>query len=153
MFQKNPAAKGESLVRYATFYVADLFFGIDVLQVQEVLRGQAMTRVPLAPDVVKGLINLRGQIVTAIDIRQRMNVKPREDGQEPMNIVVCAEEGVVSLLVDEISDVVEVKKDAYEPPPQSLPVEQRELIEGLYKLEGRLLLVLNTERVLQSNSV
>ena len=126
MFQKIPAATGESLVRYATFYVADLFFGIDVLQVQEVLRGQAMTRVPLAPDVVKGLINLRGQIVTAIDIRQRMNVKPREEGQEPMNIVVCAEEGVV---------------------------EQRELIEGLYKLEGRLLLVLNTERVLQSNSV
>ena len=129
--------------------MADLFFGIDVLNVQEVLRYQEMTRVPLAPDVIEGLINLRGQIVTAVDLRRRLNVKPRENGSTPMNIVVRSEEGAVSLLVDEISDVLEVNPASYEPPPQNLPPEQRELIEGLYKLDGRLLLILNTERVLQ----
>lgn len=135
--------------QYSTFFVADLFFGIDVLNVQEVLRYQEMTRVPLAPDVIEGLINLRGQIVTAVDLRRRLNVKPRDDAKTPMNIVVRSEEGAVSLLVDEISDVLEVDPASYEPPPQNLPPEQRELIEGLYKLEGRLLLILNTERVLQ----
>jgi purine-binding chemotaxis protein CheW len=126
-----------------------LFFGIDVLNVQEVLRYQQMTRVPLAPDVIEGLINLRGQIVTAVDLRKRLNVRPRDGGSAPMNIVVRSEEGAVSLLVDEISDVLEVNPASYEPPPQNLPEEQRELIEGLYKLDGRLLLILNTERVLQ----
>jgi purine-binding chemotaxis protein CheW len=135
--------------QYSTFYVADLFFGIDVLNVQEVLRYQEMTRVPLAPDVIEGLINLRGQIVTAVDLRRRLKVKPRDTGHTPMNIVVRSEEGAVSLLVDEISDVLEVNPASYEPPPQNLPPEQRELIEGLYKLDGRLLLILNTERVLQ----
>ena len=104
---------------------------------------------PLAPDVIEGLINLRGQIVTAVDLRRRLKVTPRDTGHTPMNIVVRSEEGAVSLLVDEISDVLEVNPASYEPPPQNLPPEQRELIEGLYKLDGRLLLILNTERVLQ----
>jgi len=147
--QQNSPKGAEHSRQYSTFYVADLFFGIDVLNVQEVLRYQEMTRVPLAPDVIEGLINLRGQIVTAVDLRRRLNVKPRENGSTPMNIVVRSEEGAVSLLVDEISDVLEVNPASYEPPPQNLPPEQRELIEGLYKLDGRLLLILNTERVLQ----
>jgi purine-binding chemotaxis protein CheW len=139
----------ERVKQYSTFYVSDLYFGIDVLNVQEVLRYQQMTRVPLAPDVIEGLINLRGQIVTAVDLRKRLNVRPRDNGSAPMNIVVRSEEGAVSLLVDEISDVLQVDPASYEPPPQNLPEEQRELIEGLYKLDGRLLLILNTERVLQ----
>ncbi len=139
----------ERVKQYSTFYVSDLYFGIDVLNVQEVLRYQQMTRVPLAPDVIEGLINLRGQIVTAVDLRKRLNVRPRDNGSAPMNIVVRSEEGAVSLLVDEISDVLQVDPASYEPPPQNLPAEQRELIEGLYKLDGRLLLILNTERVLQ----
>jgi purine-binding chemotaxis protein CheW len=142
---KNP----ERAKQYSTFFVSDLYFGIDVLNVQEVLRYQQMTRVPLAPDVIEGLINLRGQIVTAVDLRKRLNVRPRDNGSAPMNIVVRSEEGAVSLLVDEISDVLQVDPASYEPPPQNLPEEQRELIEGLYKLDGRLLLILNTERVLQ----
>ena len=147
--QQNASKSAEQSKQYSTFYVADLYFGIDVLKVQEVLRAQEMTRVPLAPDVIEGLINLRGQIVTAVDLRKRLNVKPRDSGKPPMNIVVQSEEGAVSLLVDEISDVLQVNPASYEPPPQNLPQEQRELIEGLYKLDGRLLLILNTQRVLQ----
>jgi purine-binding chemotaxis protein CheW len=147
--QQTSSKNTEQARQYSTFYVSDLFFGIDVLNVQEVLRYQEMTRVPLAPDGIEGLINLRGQIVTAVDLRKCLNVKPRDGSKTPMNIVVRSEEGAVSLLVDEISDVLEVNAASYEPPPQNLPAEQRELIEGLYKLDGRLLLILNTERVLQ----
>jgi purine-binding chemotaxis protein CheW len=135
--------------QYATFCLAGLYFGIEVVKVQEVLRYLEMTAVPLAPDVIEGLINLRGQIVTAVDMRQRLDLPKRENHEKPMNMVVRAEEGAVSLLVDEIGDVVEVRQGAYESAPETLPKTQRELIEGVYKLDGRLLLVLDAERVLQ----
>src|SRR5712691_1623782 len=91
-----------------TFMVGDLFFGVEVQQVQEVIRYLPMTRVPLAPRVVEGLINLRGQIVTAIDLRRRLELPERAEGQRPMNIVVRTAGGAVSLLVDDIGEVVEV---------------------------------------------
>ena len=136
--------------QYSTFMAGGLFLGIEVLQVQEVLRYLEMTRIPRAPDVIQGLINLRGQIVTAVDMRARLGLPKRPEGESPMNMVVRSDDGAVSLLVDEIGDVVEVTADSYEPTPDNLPREQRELIEGVYKLEGRLLLVLDTERVLHT---
>ena len=136
--------------QYSTFYVDNLYFGIEVLKVQEVLRYLEMTSVPLAPDVIQGLINLRGQIVTAIDMRRRLGLAKRSEEQAPMNMVVRSDDGAVSLLVDEIGDVLEVRADSYETAPENMPPEQREMIEGVYKLEGKLLLVLNTERVLQT---
>ena len=132
--------------QYSTFFVGDLFFGIDVLSVQEVLRFQEMTCVPLAPEVIEGLINLRGQIVTAIDMRRRLGLPPRSTDVHPMTMVVRTEESAVSLLVDEIGDVLEVEGSAFEAPPDNLAPEARELIRGVYKLKDRLLLVLNTER-------
>src|SRR5215471_16664583 len=107
--------------QFATFFVADLFFGIDVLCVQEVLRYQQMTRVPQAPEVIEGLINLRGQIVTAVDMRRRLGLPPRVGGQTPTNLVVRNEDGAVSLLVDEIGDVLNVTMDTFEPPPTTMP--------------------------------
>src|SRR5215470_7416404 len=112
----------------STFFVADMFFGVDVLCVQEVLRFQQMTRVPQAPEVIEGLINLRGQIVTAIDMRRRLRLPPRAGNQTPMNMVVRTEEGAVSLLVDEIGDVLDVDASAYERPPENLDTAARELI-------------------------
>ncbi len=138
--------------QYSTFLVADLFFGVDVLRVQEVLRYQAMTPVPQAPDVVQGLINLRGQIVTAIDMRRRLRLPRRGGGQTPMNMVVRTDEGAVSLLVDEIGDVLDVDPVTYERTPQNLDPEARELIRGVYKLKDRLLLVLDVERTVELGS-
>src|SRR6202035_5067977 len=83
--------------QFSTFYVADLFFGIDVLRVQEVLRFQPMTRVPKSPDVIEGLMNLRGQIVTAIDMRRLLHLPERKDGAQPMNVVIRTDDGAVSL--------------------------------------------------------
>jgi purine-binding chemotaxis protein CheW len=137
--------------QYATFFVANLFFGVDVMRVQEVLRFQPMTRVPKAPAVIGGLINLRGQIVMAIDMRRRLGLPPRSGGQDPMNIVVRAGDGAVSLLVDEIGDVLDVDATTWERPPENLDRVTREIIGGVYKRKGRLLLALDAERTADLN--
>lgn len=134
-----------------TFYLDGLFFGIDVQMVQEVIRRQEATRVPLAPRSVTGLINLRGQIVTAIDLRRRLGMADRPADQPPMNVVVRGHEGAVSLLVDEIGDVQEVDPEAFEEPPETLRGAVRSMMRGVYKLPDRLLLVLDTERAVSLN--
>jgi purine-binding chemotaxis protein CheW len=132
--------------QFCTFFLDGLFFGVEVLKVQEVIRYQQMTRVPLAPATLKGLINLRGQIVTAVDLRHRLGFPERNTDSLPMNVVVRCDDGAVSLLVDEIGDVVEIDDDVYERPPETLQGLARELILGVYKLKDRLLLILDTER-------
>ena len=131
-----------------TFRLARLFFGLEVHHVQEVLKYRELTQVPLAPPEVRGLINLRGQIVTAIDLRRRLGLPERGEGVKPMNIVVRSHEGIVSLLVDEIQDVLSVSDDLFEPPPETLDDNTRQLLSGVYKLENNLLLRLDLDRVL-----
>ncbi|MCU0878389.1 MAG: chemotaxis protein CheW [Pirellulaceae bacterium] len=135
--------------QFCTFYLDGLTFGVEVQRVQEVIRYQEMTRIPLASGVVSGLINLRGQIVTAIDLRRRLDLPDRPPEEKPMNVVVRTDDGVVSLLVDEIGDVVEVAADRFESPPETLQGTARNLVQGAYKLDNRLLLVLNTEAGVQ----
>jgi|SRR5438270_6270250 len=133
--------------QFCTFFLDGQMFGTPVPKVQEVIQYQEMTRVPLAPEVVSGLINLRGQIVSAIDLRCRLGLSQRKAGQLPMNVVVRTSEGAVSLLVDEIGDVIEVDEDTLESPPQTLQGFAREVVSGVYKLTGRLLLKLDIDRV------
>ncbi len=135
--------------QFCTFYLDSLLFGIELRRVQEVLRYIGMTPVPLAPDVVSGLINLRGQIVTAVDLRRRLDLDPRPASIPPMNVVVRSEDGSVSLLVDEIGDVVEVDEDTFEPPPETLHGTVRNVILGVQKLKDRLMHVLDTEKACQ----
>jgi purine-binding chemotaxis protein CheW len=132
--------------QFATFYLDRLLFGVEVSKVQEVIRYQEMTRVPLAPSIVTGLINLRGQIVTALDLRRRLELAERPSDRLPMNVVVRAADEAVSLLVDEIGDVLEVEDGSFESPPETLKGVARELIRGAYKLKDQLLLVLDTEK-------
>jgi purine-binding chemotaxis protein CheW len=130
--------------QYCTFFAGGMYFGIDVRLVQEVIRYQEMTTVPLARPDVGGLINLRGQIVTAIDLRRRLGMNDRPADRLPMNVVIRTDDAAVSLLVDEIGDVVAAEPDQYEPPPQTLSGIGRDVISGVYKLKDRLLLVLDT---------
>jgi purine-binding chemotaxis protein CheW len=134
--------------QFATFNLAGQLFGIDVTSVQEVIRHQPLTSVPLAPAEVRGLINLRGQIVVALDLRRRLGLSPREDDRLAMNVVVRTPEGPISLLVDEIGDVIEVGDEVFERPPETVTGVARALIKGAYKLDGRLLLVLDTAKTL-----
>ncbi len=133
--------------RFCTFFLDGLWFGVEVESVHEVLREQAMTRVPLAPEAIVGLINLRGQIVIAIDLRRRLGLPPRPAGQPAMNIVVGSDDGGVSLLVDEAGEVVQAGQGGYEAAPESLLAEARQLVPGVYKLPAGLLHVLALEAV------
>jgi len=136
--------------QFCTFFLKDQFFGVPVQQVQEVIRYQEMTRVPLVPQVIRGLINLRGQIVMALDLRRRFGMEDRPESQLPMNVVVRTDDGAVSFLVDEIGDVMEVDDETFERPPETLQGQARELVEGVYKLNDRLMLVLDTEQAVKS---
>jgi len=134
--------------QFCTFVLREQLFGVPVEQVQEVIRYQEMTRVPLVSDFVRGLINLRGQIVTALDLRRRFAMPDRAPGELPMNVVVRTDDGPVSLLVDEIGDVVAVEPDAFEKPPETLHGPARTMVCGVYKLAGQLLLELDIGRAL-----
>ncbi|HRE84142.1 MAG TPA: chemotaxis protein CheW [Opitutaceae bacterium] len=126
-----------------TFSIGETLFGIDVQKIQEVIFYQEMTPVPTAPPAVRGLINLRGQIVTAIDLRMRLGLPSRTSDLLPTNVIVRTSDGAVSLLVDEIGDVVEVEPLLFERAPETLTGVAHELVTGIYKLEGRLLLLLD----------
>ena len=136
-----------STQQFCTFLVDGHVFGTPVPKAQEVIQHQEMTQVPLAPDVVRGLINLRGQIVSAIDLRRRLGLEDRAAGQLPMNVVVRTNDGAVSLLVDEIGDVIEVEEETLESPPETLQGFAREAVSGVYKLSGRLLLALDIDKI------
>jgi purine-binding chemotaxis protein CheW len=135
--------------QFCTFFIDGEMFGAPVARVQEVIRHPAMTQVPLAPEFVAGMVNLRGQIVCAIDLRRRLQLRNRSADQAPMSVVVRTNQGTISLLVDEIGDIIEVTADVLESPPETLQGVARELIEGVYKLADRLLLALDVNRVVE----
>lgn len=135
--------------QFCTFYLDRLMFGVALQGVQEVIRDLQMTPVPLAPPEVSGLMNLRGQLVTAVDLRKRLEMGPGDPGVKPMNVVVRSQDGAVSLLVDEIGDVVEVQETTFERPPETLQGKVRSIILGIHKLDGRLLHVLDIEKACQ----
>ena len=135
--------------QFCTFFLDGHLFGVPVPQVQEVIRVQPMTAVPLAPPAVEGLINLRGQIVLAIDLRRRLGLPNRTDGALPVNVVIRTADGAVSLLVDEIGEVIEVSDSTFEAPPETLRGTIRSIILGVHKLEGNLLHTLDTGNACQ----
>lgn len=143
---KGKDMNSEATRQLCTFVLGDFLFGVDVTNVQEVIRYQEMTGVPLAPSIIRGLINLRGQIVTAIEMRARLGL-PEREGARPMNVVVRTGDGVVSLLVDEIGDVLEVEERVFERPPETMAGTFRDVVFGVYKLERQLLLLLDVEKI------
>ncbi len=129
--------------QYCSFRLGDLLMGIEVERVQEVLRFHGATPVPMAPPAISGLINLRGQIITAVDLRSRAALPPRIDDNEAMNIVLSEGSGNLSFVVDMVGDVIEVDESAFEEPPQTLKGNARRLIRGAYKLDDELLLIID----------
>lgn len=137
-------------LQYCTFWVDGLFFGVEVSGVQEVLRYQPLTVVPSAPEAIQGLINLRGQIVTALDLRCRLGLPPRPDDALPMNVIVRSRGEVVSLLVDDIGDVITVDTSPggleLEPTPANVPSTVQDVVSGVLALPDSILLVLDADR-------
>ena len=126
-----------------TFHLGPYLFGVDVAMVQEVLVQQVVTRVPLAPGAVDGVMNLRGQIVTSVDLRRRLDLEPRPESERPVSIVVRTETDLVAFQVDRAGDVLSVDTDQFERPPDTLHGAAAELITGAFKQPDHLLLVLD----------
>ena len=140
---------GTLAIQYCTFEVDDRLFGLDVDCVQEVLRAQDITRVPLAPPSVAGLMNLRGQIVLVLDLRTQLGLTPRDHEADCANVVLRTDEGPVSLLVDRIEGVVRPDPDCFEPTPEITDPTIRSFLVGIGKLDGRLLHVLDPKQAIE----
>ena len=151
-----PAAKGGSVKAagsavandFVTMMVAEQLFGIPVLTVQDVLGPQRITRVPLAPPEVAGALNLRGRIVTAIDVRCRLGLPKRDADKPGMNVVVDHKGELYALMVDNVGEVLSLSADSYERNPNTLDPRWREVSGGIYRLKGKLLVVLEVDRLL-----
>jgi purine-binding chemotaxis protein CheW len=133
---------------YSTFSVDDRYVGIPVDRVQEVLLAQPLTPVPLAHDHISGVLNLRGQIVTAIDLRARLGLPPREADAPSAHVVIVTDGGPLSLVVDRLGDVVPVDDASFEPPPDTLDAGSARSIKGAFKLDDALLLDLDLDEAL-----
>jgi purine-binding chemotaxis protein CheW len=141
----NQSLKSGSL-QFSTFYVANRLYGIDVTRVQEVVRPLPITPIPLAPQYCGGLINLRGQVATAIGLREFFGLKSTPSDQF-MNVVCSIDGSLISLQVDDIGDVIEVLAKDFESTPQTIPNEVRRFIHGIYKVGDSLLSILDTDRI------
>ncbi|MEW5702978.1 MAG: chemotaxis protein CheW [Pseudomonadota bacterium] len=133
---------------FVTMLVDDQMFGIPVLDVQDVLGPQKLTWVPLASKEVAGVLNLRGRIVTAIDVRKRLGLPASKEKQSGMSIVVARGEELYSLVVDSVGEVLNLPPDAHERPPATLDPLWSEISSGVYRLDKTLLIVLDVSRLL-----
>jgi purine-binding chemotaxis protein CheW len=129
-------------------FVAGQLFGIPVLQVQDVLGEQKITRVPLAPKEVAGSLNLRGRIVTAFDVRTRLNLPPRKEKEGNMSVVVDHSGEFYSLIIDQVGEVMSLPAADFENNPPTLDARWREVSAGIYRLKESLLIVLDIKKLL-----
>jgi len=135
--------------QYATFWLGHDFFGVEVLKVQEILKSQEMTPLPLAPHYVSGLINLRGQIITAIDLGARIANRKRVAPDKSMNVVINSGGSAISLLVDKIGDVITVELSRMVEPPPTLKSIKTDFLKTVGRLDSGLLMILNVDHILQ----
>jgi len=134
-------------VQLCGFKIGNGHYAVPVLDVQEVIRPQKLTPIPLAPDYIDGLINLRGQIVTAINMRKLFKLEDTHN-ETYMNIIVRSDDNLYSLVVDEILDVMEVPTKSFENTPDTLDLHIRGFISGVFKLKKQLLVLLNLEKII-----
>lgn len=146
---KDTAGHHDTVRDYLTIMIGDQMFGIPILQVQDVLGEQKITKVPLAPKAVAGSLNLRGRIVTAVDVRTCLDMPPRErDGSLEMSVVVEDQGELYSLMIDKVGDVLSLPEKDYEKNPATLDPQWRNICQGIYRLKGKLLVVLDVPRLL-----
>lgn len=148
------AVKSETINRtsdFLTITIADQIFGIPILQVQDVLGAQHVTKVPLAPPAVAGSLNLRGRIVTAIDVRACLGLPPKvKDNSQEMSVVVENQNELYSLMIDKVGDVMSLDQQDYEKSPSTLDPQWRDVSQGIYRLKDKLLVVLDVPRLLEA---
>ena len=147
--QLSPESGTQTTTQYSTFLIAGRLYGIDVMSVQEVTMPLPLTNVPLSPPFVKGLINLRGQISTAMDLRELLGL-PSDNPNGKMAVVCRHEDCMVSLLIDQIGDVVEVGPSTFERTPETIDSESRRYFKGVHKLPDSMLTVIDVNSIFSS---
>jgi purine-binding chemotaxis protein CheW len=148
-----PANDVAECCAYVTLMLGDQLCGVPVLAVRDVLAGQSIARIPLAPPEVAGNLNLRGRIVTAIDLRQRLHLSPRPANAKPMSVVTELGSELYALLVDQVSEVVSLRAADMERNPPTLPPIWAEHSVGIYRVSDRLMVVLDVEKLLKLETV
>lgn len=138
---------GTQITQLCGFKIGSGHYSVPVLDVQEVIKPQTVTPVPLSPNYVRGLINLRGQIVTSISLRTLFGL-PESNSEDYMNIIVRSGDSLYALIVDEILDVIDVDTRTFEKTPETLDDKIRKYIGGVYKQEKRLLILLDLNKIL-----
>jgi purine-binding chemotaxis protein CheW len=148
VLERPKAAGSDEQQVLVTLMVANQLCGVPVPAIRDVLGEQTITRIPLAPPEIAGSLNLRGRIVTAIDLRQRLCLPPVEPGQTRMSVV--AEQGgeLYALLVDQVSEVMSLNASAFERNPPTLERNWADYSSGIFRLDGRLLVVLDVSKLL-----
>jgi purine-binding chemotaxis protein CheW len=145
---ENGTENETGMVELATFYVGEALCGMDILKVQEINKLMEMTSVPQAPDYVMGILNLRGQIVTIIDLGKKLGLDTTELTESSRNIIVNSKGEYVGLLVSRISDVVDADWDKVEAPPANIGGVQGTFFKGVFKTKDRLIGILDVHKVL-----
>lgn len=145
------AQSTETIYQLVSFVVEREEFGVDILKVQEIIRTVEITRVPKLPEFVEGVINLRGKIVPVIDLRKRFAIPEKKHDNETRIIVVELPDKVVGFLVDKVKEVIRVEKSIIEPPPELTTNINANYITGVAKLQDRLLILLDLDKVLSSD--
>ncbi len=133
--------------QFSTFYIGGRLYGLDVMAVQEVTKALPTTKVPLAPKFVRGLINLRGQVATAVALKNLFDLPEEEKSEENMNVVCRGEDMLLSFVVDEIGDVIEVDEGLFEPTPDTVSESVKRFMSGVYKTPGDLLSILEIKKI------
>lgn len=141
--------EGPQTTEFLTVVIGNQLFGIPVLQVQDVLRQQIVTHVPLAPPEVAGALNLRGRIVTAINVRRRLGLDDLPQGTKTMAVVVEHDHELYSLIIDRVGDVLSLQTQGFEPVPPTMQGTWRDIATGIFRLENQLMVVVDVSRLLQ----
>jgi purine-binding chemotaxis protein CheW len=151
LFQRRQAAVDHVVREFAVFSAGDSFFGIDIMSVREIIKPGPVTCAPLAPSYVLGVFNLRGQIITVIDLAAKLSLKASDDQKRSRYIVVEFEGEKIGLLIDSVLDVIEAKARMIEKAPASLQMEQGNFFSGVIRMKDRLIGILNLEKLLGTN--
>jgi len=136
-------------VEYLTFSLGEFSFGIIATDVLELNKNLSVTHVPKSPETFRGIANLRGQLVPAIDMYQRLGLDNKASQQETIAIIIKIKSLLVALLVDSVGEIISLEDDTFEPPPPNFPQMSRELVFGVHKLSNRLLLMLEHTKIIQ----
>ncbi len=144
----NASETSQATHQLLSFSIADQLFGIPVLQVNDVLGPQKITRMPLAPPAIAGVMNLRGRIVTSVDVRRCLDLSSASAADQGMSIVVDYGEELFSLTIDKVGDVLNLSADSYEPTPLTLDMQWQNIASGIHKIDGNIMVVVDVERLL-----